>query len=201
MTIEEEWREGMRLGDAWFALARPELQEQLRNVGPNLQRMEFLNDLMKRELNDRILNNEICCAGVRVNPGVGKGPEPIPAYIFSKPKIDWQNSVVRAFKRVYEDVRVIAHRKSTPPQPKRMGRPTITKELAEVVQVLRVEGQLKDVLRKEQINRVRVRARKLFPHIFRTPNQPSRNKILEALQADERSQSTLPSGPKSSKSP
>jgi hypothetical protein len=55
--------------------------------------------LMQRDLISRILHNELRCAGVRVSPTRGKGPEQIPKHVFSKPDIDWNNSTVRAFTR------------------------------------------------------------------------------------------------------
>jgi len=163
-------------------------------------------DQWRGELISRILSDEIHCVGVRLGPVDHEEPELIPKYIFSKADIDWQRSIVRAFKRTYEAVRIVPLEESVSPRQegltssKRIGRPSVTSELNQVVKLLRAEGQLKDVSKKEQINRVRKRARELFSNKFPTPSQPSRNKILQALRAGEKHQSSALCGSKSPKS-
>ena len=84
-------------------------------------------------------------------------------------------------------------------QPKKMGRPPVGEQLRAVVRALVESGQLKDKLRKEQIEIVRAAARAAHPSLFLRETQPSRDKIFSALRAEGLIGSgvTSPGSPKS----
>lgn len=115
---------------------------------------------------------------------MGDGPETIPAFYFENPDIDWAKSILQAYGRTYEGVKVILSPEGYEPQGvktigrKGRGRPTVTDQLKEVVRELRAMGCLNQISRKEQENRVRGRARQRHPNIFPRPTQPSRAMIL-----------------------
>ena len=183
------------------------MQHQYRNAGRNRQRTEALEVMMRKDLLDRIRDEQLQCAGVCTSPEPSKGPTLVPGFIFFEPQVDWDRSSVAAYNYVYESVRVLRTELLTPSAnalpsaPKKMGRPSIQSQLDNVVAELNAEGRLAVISRKEQINRVSQRAREAFPQTFPRPSQPSRSKILEALLRAEQKIQPAEQSPKSPKSP
>jgi hypothetical protein len=188
MNSTELWSTGMYLSDAWFRLASPEEKENYRASGDKPARTAFLEDMMRGEIISRIRDGELSCLGVQIAPGLGTAPEVMPAFLFTQPNIDWNSSIVSAYGRTFEGVRVITARdsltgKNLNSTPKPKGRPTVGPAISQVIQELIAKGALSDISRKQQETIVRKRARERFPHLFLQPTSPSRSKILEALRA------------------
>jgi hypothetical protein len=69
-------------------------------------------------------------------------------------------------------------------RPKKMGRPPVGEQLRAVIRSLVETDQLKDKMRKVQIEIVRTAARAAHPTLFLRETQPSRDKIFAALWAE-----------------
>jgi len=145
---------------------------------------------MRRVLLDRIHDGELLCLGMRIVPNLGDSPEFLPQILFEKPDVDWEKSIIRAYGRTYEGVRVTPRplvseiELPRPAVAKRQGRPPVGDKIREVVRDLGAKGQLDGLSRKEQEHLVRSQARERYPQHFPKESQPSRTKILESLRAE-----------------
>ena len=171
-------------------LGPEEEKERYRDAGRNPALSNFLSITMRRGLIDKIFRGDLSCLGVEVSPKLGNSPELLQRYLFTNPDIDWEKSTMRAFGRIYEGVRVVSPQDTIDvklpeaARPKPLGRPSVGRQIRQIVRELADAGQLEGISRKEQETRIRSRARELYPHSFPRPSQPSRTKILEALKAE-----------------
>ena len=208
--LAQAWDDGYPLDQAWWVFAAAPERNQYRNAGSD-RLSDFYRDGMRRDLTGWICVGELIALGIQIAPIVNNDPEMIPRFIFAgTPDIDWDNSVIRAFGRIYEGVRVVSPDRlggktsraeppreaetpiaTTPsrateppskPEQKRRGRPPVDEALDEVVRELAGAGRLRGMSRKEQEAEVRELARERHPSPFPKPTQPSRSKILEALK-------------------
>jgi hypothetical protein len=195
----ELWADALSLKDAWWFHGPEEQKVQYREAGRNPQLTVYLEEMMRRDLIHRIHRGELFCLGVKTAPDLGDGPEILPRHLFATPEIDWIKSTIRAFGWVYEGVRVVLPEQAreierSQPEPAiRRGRPPVSDKIREVVRDLKEAGQLDGLLRKEQENLARSRARERYPLSFPKETQPSRTTILEALKAEGLSSADLAS--------
>ena len=200
-----QWIDGLKLGEAWFILADTEMQHQYRNAGRNRQRTEALEVMMRKDLLDRIRDEQLQCAGVCTSPEPSKGPTLVPGFIFFEPQVDWDRSSVAAYNYVYESVRVLRTELLTPSAnalpsaPKKMGRPSIQSQLDNVVAELNAEGRANRYFPKRTNQSGQSAGSRGFPQTFPRPSQPSRSKILEALLRAEQKIQPAEQNPKKSK--
>lgn len=196
------WREALALHEASWLLGDEGQKDQYRGSGNNDALAGVLRKYLRDDLIDRLSRGELLALGVQVTPQAGHGPATIPSFMFHHSEVDWDRSAVTGYGRRYEGVSVArpedalrirrskTKRQVRPPAsrpttdaPKRLGRPPVTDKIREAVRVLRENGQLDRMLRKEQVDRVRAEAQQRDPMLF-PPPRPSRTKILQALKAE-----------------
>src|SRR5579864_2985026 len=107
--LDKAWRDfnALRLNDAWFILGDPDHKEQYENAGRRQRLSAYLMITMQRDLLGRLADHELLSIGVRVAPTLGDGPEILPSFVFHNPSVDWKESRISAYGRVFEDVRVV----------------------------------------------------------------------------------------------
>jgi hypothetical protein len=99
---------GVRLNEAWFIFADDEHKKRYRESGHNPAQGNFLAEMMKSHLLDKLQDGELQCWGMRLEPGLSDAPECIAKSLFSGDAyIDWENGVLRAYGRTYEGLKVV----------------------------------------------------------------------------------------------
>lgn len=103
----------LRLSDAWWAFGDPYAKDRYRETHDR-SGMFFREQLMHADLIDQISGGAFLALGFQVSPVVAGLPEIIPPLFFDRPDIDWAESTLRAYGRVYEGVKLI-ERPADPP--------------------------------------------------------------------------------------
>jgi hypothetical protein len=176
-------------------------------LDPHVGGTAYLERMMQRDLIDRIRKSALVCAGIKTSPTSANKPDIVPWFVLTDdPDIDWAKSKVCAFGQNFAAVRVLSRASHAPAdehqqkEKKKLGRPSVDAALTIVVTQLRCERALSGLSRKEQIELVRKRARNLFPNLFPKATQPSRPKILQALNDPESAAQLQPPSTLSQKS-
>lgn len=106
--LHERWLTGVPLDFAWRAVPDPDLQAQCDGSGDNLRRQDSVISEMKMEMADRLVRHQFGAIGVRVSNDALPTLAELPPHFFARPEfVDWDESTVRAFGEIFQEVRVI----------------------------------------------------------------------------------------------
>jgi len=150
---------------------------------------------MKQELIRRLVRGELWARGVRTAPHVELEKRRIDCFIFEDAKIDWHKSKLSNLGQTFEGVEV--RKGEDPTVSKRQevespnviiidtgrGRPSVSKEVDDVISQLALESKFLNLPRKSQEYEIRKLARAKYPTKFpERGNRPSKQTIINALK-------------------
>lgn len=203
--VDEIWDRGVRLPDAWFHLADEGDQERFRQSNQTGRIRNSVEIGLRSDLHARLESGELHAVGVEAGSAAHDGPRLIGRHFFSQDaQIDWSSGEVNSLGIHFLDVRVggnpdwkddvceLSISEQSPaslhhegaPASKRLGRPSITGKIREIVLELNQAGQFEKMTWKQVEVLVQRECQTRYPLNFPKDTTPTRRSINIALREE-----------------